>query len=400
MCTESELRGLRERIINDKYNGLVFSAGRRLPLYLVGGYLRDLLIGRDSRDRDYVAGGDIDSLLKHIVAETGGKLVRLGNNLSRIVLADNSTLDFSPLTSDIDNDLSRRDFTINSLAWSRDTGLLDFHGGVQHIRQKRISTISRDSMVRDPVRMIRAYRFAGELSFRIDRPTRRITTELSGSIIEAKSERITLELFKILNLEAPSKILAVMANDGILRHLFLCDNKVLHYKLRVLSRVNKILNALPLKYIDKLHSIYSQNLSWEGMLRLEVLMSGLHASALSLSSKIIGRLADIEKGQRLLLRRRPSRANLFEAFRLMGDASIDYLIVKGRTTLLYDYESFRNIMKNSLLATEEIIALSGIAEGVNLGKLILRLKRAEFCHRIRTYTEAVSLLRKYSFAII
>jgi hypothetical protein len=396
MFTESERGELRERILNDRHNGLVFSAGQRLPLYLVGGYLRDLLIGRDSLDRDYVAGGDIESLLEQIVAETGGKVIRLGNYLRRIVLKDNSTLDFSPLINNIADDLSRRDFTMNSLAWSPGTGIVDPHGGVKHLRQRRISIISRDSIEHDPVRMIRAYRFAGELSFRIDRPTRRIIRELSGRISEAKSERITLEFFKILNLKDPSTILAMMANDGFLNQIFLCGEEELSSKLRVLSRVNRILNALPLKYKGLLGQIYSQNLSREGVIRLEVLMSGLPAKALSLSSKIIGRVEDIKKGERILRGRSVSRAGLFEAFSLMGDASIDFLIVKGRTTLLPDYASFRTIMKKSLLSTEEIIVISGLAKGVNLGKAILSLKKAEFSHTIKTRSEAVNLLKKYS----
>lgn len=396
MFTESERRELGLRILNDRHNGLVFRAGQRLPLYLVGGYLRDLLLGRDSLDRDYVAGGDFESMLEQIVAETRGKLVRLGNYLSRIVLKDNSTLDFSPLINDIADDLSRRDFTMNSLAWSPDTGIIDPHGGVKHLRQQKICIISRESIEHDPVRMIRAYRFAGELSFHIDRPTRRIIREFSERIIEAKSERITLEFFKILNLKAPSTILAMMANDGILKHLILFGEEELPYKLRVLSRVNRILNALPLKYKGLLRPINSQNLSWKGMIRLEVLMSGLPANALSLSSKIRGRLEDIEKGERLLRGCRLSRAKLFEAFSLMGDASIDFLIIRGRITFLPEYESFRAIMKNSLMSTEEIIAITGLAGGVNLGKAIFRLKKAEFSHKIKTYSEAVDLLRKDS----
>ena len=394
--TEFERRELRERILNDRYNALVFRAGQRLPLYLVGGYLRDLLIGRDSRDRDYAVAGNFESMLEQIVAETGGKLVRLGNYLRRIVLQDNSTLDFSPLINDIDDDLSRRDFTMNSLAWSPDRGIIDPHGGVKHLRQLRVSIIGRESIEHDPVRMLRAYRFAGELSFRIDRSTRRIIRELSGRIVEAKSERITLEFFKILNIKTPSTILAMMANDGILRNLFLFDDDELLYKLRALSRVNRILNALPLKYKGQLNLIFSQNLSWEGMMRLEVLMSGFPINALSLSSRIVGRVEDIQKGERLLRGRRLSRTNLFEAFSLMGDASIDFLIVNGRITFLADYESFGEIMKSSLLSTEEIIAVSGLSEGVNLGKTIFHLKEAEFSDKIRTFGEAVVLVRKYS----
>ncbi len=396
MYTKSALKGLRERILNDRYNAIVFHAGRGRPLCLVGGYIRDLIIGRDSPDRDYMVGGDIDSLLEQIIRKTGGKLVMLGNYLSRIVLTDNSTLDFSPLAADIESDLARRDFTMNSLAWSPDSGLIDPHGGVEHIRQRRISAISRDSMAHDPVRLLRAHRFAAELSFCIDRATRRIVRELSDRIKESKSERITLEFFKILNLKAPFKTLAMMEKDGLLKQVFYCDNKVLQHKLRVLSRVSRTVNELPLKYRSMLRSIYSQNLSWWGMLCLEALMSGLPASTLSISSKIRRRLEDIEKGKKLLQSPKPSRAELFDAFDLMGDATIDFLIVNGRTIFLKHYQIYRRIMKKSLLTTEEIIAKGGLAEGVNLGRAILGLKRAQFCHSIRTQSEAIHLLRDYS----
>ncbi len=390
-------RGLREKILNDRYNEIAFLAGRRLPFYLVGGYIRDLLIGRDSLDRDYVAGGDIDSLLEKIVANTGGKLVRLGNCLSRIVLKDDSTLDFSPLTVDIEDDLFRRDFTMNSLAWSPDSGLIDPYGGVEHIRQQKIRSVSRDNILHDPVRLIRAYRFAGELTFRIDRPTRRIIRELSGRIKESKSERITLEFFKILNIKAPAATLVMMAKDGILKQLFHCDNKALRSKLRVLSRVTTTLNELPLKYKRLFSLIYSQNLSWEGMLYLEVLMNGLPPSLFLMSSAIRRRLEVLESGRKLLQGRRPSRGKLFEAFSIMGDASVDYLIITGRTIFLRDYELFRTIMKKSLLTTKEIITISGLGEGINLGRAIAYLKRAEFCRKISTRDEAMDLARKNFF---
>jgi len=79
----------------------------------------------------------------------------------------------------------------------------------------------------------------------MDRTARR---ELSlENILEAKSERITLEFFKILNLETPEKILAMMARDGDLRHLFPLAGEELRFKLRVFSSVKRIFNALPLK---------------------------------------------------------------------------------------------------------------------------------------------------------
>lgn len=392
MIIEFEERELKEKILADKYNHLVFSAARGGPLYLVGGYLRDILRGRINPDRDYVAGGDYESLLRQIVNVTGGRLVRLGGYLGRVVLKDRSTLDFSPLVKDISDDLSHRDFTVNSLAWSPDRGIIDPHGGLEDLRKERISMICKDNIERDPIRILRAYRFAGELSSRIDRRTRKIIRECSPKIIEAKSERITLEFFKILNLEAPVKILAMMGRDGTLYHLFPLAQEELRRKLRVFSRVERIFNALPLIYKKILCDKGQQNLSCLGMLRLEVLLEGISTNALTMSSVIVKKLLMFERAKEILHEVKWSHEKIFKAFSIMGDTSIDFLIMKNRAAFLSEYDRYCNIKKDSLLSTEEIICAGGLLRGANLGKAIGMLRRAQFTHQIRSRQEAINLL--------
>jgi hypothetical protein len=395
MIIEFKERELREKILADRYNPLVFRKARGYPLYLVGGYLRDMLRGGRNPDRDYVAGGDYQSLLHQVVDATGGKLVRLGGYLGRIVLKDNSTLDFSPLVNSIADDLSRRDFTVNSIAWSPNTGLVDPHGGLEDLRQETIRMISRGNIELDPIRILRAYRLAGELSFKIDRNTRKVINELSPKIIEAKSERITLEFFKILNLEDAVKILAMMAHDGAVRDLFPLAAEELRHKLRVLSSVKRIFNALPLKYKQILCQRCPQNLSCLGMIRLEVLLEGVSAKALTLSSMIVRKLRMIERAKELLPEQKWSLDGIFEAFSLMGDTSIDFLMLKGRTAFLSEYERYSMIMKNGLLPTKEIFSSNALLRGANLGKVIRKLKRAEFNHQVNSYEEAVILFHRY-----
>lgn len=392
MTTEFNERLLRRMILADNYNRLVFRAAGKQPLYLVGGYLRDLLIGRVSPDRDYLAGDDYEALLRKIAYETGGKLIRLGGYLGRIVLSDKTTLDFSPILEDIEADLSRRDFTVNSLAWSPGTGTLDPNDGIEDLCRKNIRMISRVNIEDDPIRILRAYRLAGQLCYSIDRSTRKTIEELSPRLIEVKSERITLELFKILNLETPEKIFDLLMRDGPAQYLFPIASEELRAKVRVFSRVKRIFNALPLKFKEILCNKCPQNLSCLGMLRLELLLAGVSAHALSLSSLIIRKIRLIEEADKLLPEGKWSQGDIFDAFSLMGDASIDFLTLKNATALLSEYDRYRRIKKDGLLPAEDIMNVSGL-RGSQLGGAIRMLRKAEFNRQINSREEALMLLQ-------
>lgn len=401
MISDFKEKELRKKILADKYNRLVFCAARGNPVYIVGGYLRDMLRGEDNSDRDYVAGGDFESLILRIAEATGGKLIRLGDYLGRIVLKNNSTLDFSPLVDCISHDLSCRDFTINSLAWSPETGIIDPYVGLRDLYRKSIKLIHRDNIESDPVRILRAYRLAGRLSFRISHTTRKAIKELSPKIMEAKNERITLELVKIFNLEGAVEILTMMARDGILQYLFPLSRLELDCKLKAISRVSKIINALPLKYKKILFRRCPQDLSCLGMLRLEALLEGLSITSLTLSSIILRKLSVIESVKAILPAGSMewSRSEIFEAFSLLGDTSIDFLVLTDRTDLLPEYERYCRIINGGLLTAEEVISITGFTVGPNIGRSIKKIRKAEFNYEISSCREAVILLKKYAASL-
>ncbi|HEY9247299.1 MAG TPA: hypothetical protein VIO11_10675 [Candidatus Methanoperedens sp.] len=384
---------LSKLILNDRYNRFVFSTPQSYPVYLVGGYLRDLLKQKVSRDRDYVTGGDLESLLVRVVAGTGGKLVKIGNCLHRVVLKDNSTLDFTPMENRIVDDLGRRDFTINSLAWSPGTGLIDPHGGSQDLVKESIRMISKDNIENDPIRILRAYRFAGEFGMRIEKRTRRALKNLSFKLIDAKGERITLEFFKILNLDSVSKILRMMFHDQVLKHIISLTDGELRARLTAVSRVRRLFNAIPLKEKNRRSVAFSQNLFYEGLIPLEILLEGKPACALKMSSRILRRLNDVERGRLILSRGNWSADSLFEAFEAMQDAAVDFLLQKGRNELLSEYERYRTIKKKALLSTHEIVLATNVRGGHILGRMIRALRQAEFNRQISCKEDALLFLK-------
>ena len=140
-------------------------------IYLVGGALRDLLVGRPPADIDLVVSGDISRSAAQIAQKTAGSIIDLGKNgfdLLRVA-APETTIDITPLNhASIEADLLQRDFTINAMAYDvKARRLVDCTGGLADMRAKVIRMVSKAAFVNDPARLVRAYRMAAVLGFTI-----------------------------------------------------------------------------------------------------------------------------------------------------------------------------------------------------------------------------------------
>jgi tRNA nucleotidyltransferase/poly(A) polymerase len=354
--------------------------------YLVGGYLRDLILGREGLDRDYAVSGNFKRNLVAVASKLEGKLIRIGkHDLYRIVLSDGILLDFTPIKKNIAHDLLLRDFTINALAWSPRTGLIDVSQGLMDLGQKVIRMIRMENVLEDPIRILRAYRISNELSFFIEHNTRRTMRMLSPHIENAKHERITSEFFRILNSETCHKSLRELLDDGILNRIINRNNIDLTDNIEEITRILRIFQSTHVKKRFNFTSAISQGLNYRGLLHLEVLMKGLPKCRLSLSSLIQKRLILIERASQIIDFKRPlSRHMLFRLFCLMGDKAADYLIINNQIKLLNNLDKYLRIDREPLLSTDEIKAISGLPEGILLGKVITDLKKAIFSHKIRT----------------
>src|SRR4030042_3742533 len=145
--------------------------------YIVGGFIRDALLGIKSSDLDIVINGDAERAARLFGLRVGARPFYLDFDRQNLRVAwpqDTvlKTVDFSRLREHIVNDLTLRDFTINSIACALDVDMfldkiIDPLGGVEDLNARVIKHISSDVFVDDALRILRAYRLANTVGFHI-----------------------------------------------------------------------------------------------------------------------------------------------------------------------------------------------------------------------------------------
>lgn len=384
---------LKRRILRNNKCSVVFRLGK--DVYVVGGYIRDLIMkGAHSSDIDFIVPRSVRLLAVSVADELGGSIVELKKERMTRVALEGATLDFSRIEGDILNDLRRRDFTINSMAWSLSTGLLDPMGGAADIKQRVIKSISDDNLVRDPLRLLRAYRFSAETGMRIERKTRASTRRLSELLRQAASERITLEFFKILNSNEPSNSIYEAESDGILNKIILLKNNKLKNNIKLLSLLESNVKKIhERRYLKE----FSQGLTLLGLLRLEALMldADWSGSKLSVSNDIRRRAETCNRLYSSL--KNTNKANnyaIYELFFSAGAAAFDLILLTGRLDLRGELARYERLQRREFLETSEIMALTGKGEGRELGRILHELKRLRFAGEIRGRNDARRWLRR------
>jgi len=175
--------------------------------YIVGGAVRDLLMGKISRDIDLVLPGNLSKAAKELSDIFSAPYFVLDSErqVFRIVLKKTHEwyLDLSPLRGDIKSDLLQRDFTIDALAlpvgeWINPKHYLDPTGGIKDLKEKTIRMISPNVFKEDPLRLYRAFRIASRIGGAIEPDTLSRIKEDVSLISSSAGERIREELFFIL----------------------------------------------------------------------------------------------------------------------------------------------------------------------------------------------------------
>ncbi|MBI2812603.1 MAG: HDIG domain-containing protein [Candidatus Melainabacteria bacterium] len=210
---------------------LALSESSGVNLYIVGGYLRDALLGRFNsvvkpKDIDYaVADGSAFAFARRVADELNGHFVPLdeSSDTARVVLTDEAvSMDFAGCVGgSIEKDVLRRDFTINALVWnSREPNTVtDLVGGIEDLKSLTIRAISEKTFVEDPLRVLRAYRFAASLGAKIEPETFGWVNKYSPGLKSVAVERINVELFTALSHPAAEIVLS-MGAAGILEIIF------------------------------------------------------------------------------------------------------------------------------------------------------------------------------------
>jgi poly(A) polymerase len=185
-----------------------FARRKKLKLYIVGGYLRDLYLKRKKLNPD------IDfALRKNSInfARGLGRYINSGfvvldrvHGCARLVKKIGNriiTLDFTDFRGkSLKEDLSLRDFTINCLAidLEKRSELIDYYGGIKDLKSKKIKMVNKKSFDDDPLRILRAFSLASIFGFRIEKKTLSLIKLKKNKLKKVSAERIRDELFKIL----------------------------------------------------------------------------------------------------------------------------------------------------------------------------------------------------------
>ncbi|MFC2070753.1 CCA tRNA nucleotidyltransferase [Chloroflexota bacterium] len=233
-------------LLNNLYNSF---SGRDIEAYIVGGFIRDSLLGRDTADIDIVVSSDALEVASEVADILGGKYIPLDveNRIGRVVIKDREepstknqlVLDFTTLKGDIEQDLACRDFTIDAMAVhlkdtyngtiddksetitnSKTDDIIDPFGGRDDLQRGMIRVINGTAFSSDAVRLLRAVRLAAELEFSIDKETEALIREYSDLITGVAGERVREELLRLLAVHNAGEYIVCLDELGLLVYLF------------------------------------------------------------------------------------------------------------------------------------------------------------------------------------
>jgi poly(A) polymerase len=197
----------------------------------VGGFVRDMLLGRATADIDIAVTGDALAVASQVASLLNGKYVLLDdvNSAGRVVLPDTKwQIDFTTLQGDIMQDLARRDFTIDAMAIELDKNvqtvldigsLIDPFNGREDLRRRQVKAVSDTVFEADAARLMRAVRIAAELGFRIDESTETLILRDNRLVTGVAGERLREELLRLLAIPGAGQRLLYLDKLGLLTAL-------------------------------------------------------------------------------------------------------------------------------------------------------------------------------------
>lgn len=282
---------------NDKITQILYTISNianqyDVQIYLVGGAVRDKIIGRKTTDIDIaVLGSGIEFSEKFAEVTGTEKSITYPKFGTAMVPFQKYVIEFATARCEkyefhsrkpkisigsLEDDLMRRDFTINAMAMSLNTDsmfdLIDAYEGIEDIHEHTIRTPLDpiETFSEDPLRMLRAIRFATQLNFRIEPETFEAISEVKERMKIISQERITEELRKIIMSDhTPSEGFAMLRKSGLLEIILpeiatlegIDQNKTFHHKdvfwhsLEVLDNVTAMSNKFELRFTALVHDI-------------------------------------------------------------------------------------------------------------------------------------------------
>ncbi len=247
--------------------------------YIVGGAIRDILLGLKPKDVDFATNlpyGILKTLFSEYTPKETGKSfgvlrIRINNidyeiaKFRKDIYGKEKKVSF---VDDIKNDLARRDFTINAMAYNQKEGIIDLYNGQKDIENRIINFIgnAEERIIEDPLRVLRAFRFMSRLNFSLSENTIEAIKNQKSLLKNIPEERITMEFSKLLLGENIKNTLTLMKDTGVLE-LIIPEFKATydfnqcnpHHNLDLFNHIINVVSKVPadleLRYSALLHDI-------------------------------------------------------------------------------------------------------------------------------------------------
>lgn len=232
---------------------------RGLPIYLVGGVVRDLLLGRENWDLDVTVEGDGIAFARFVADRYGAGVAFFERfATARLVLPDGLKLDIASTRREsyakpaalpdvapaaLKEDLYRRDFTINAMAIQLNPvgfgRLYDPYGGRHDLKARTIRVLHEGSFIDDPTRIFRAVRFTERFGFRLEPVTGRLLRRAAATniVTSLSGPRLCNEILLLMNERDPDRTTETLGRLKLLRFL--------HPRLRYGKQVKRLFTVLP-----------------------------------------------------------------------------------------------------------------------------------------------------------
>lgn len=341
----------------------------------------------------------------------------LGRNTARVILDQNQHLDFTDLQGrNIEDDLSQRDFTINAMSLplaeflSAQKGIIDPYKGQEDFSNKKIRVLQGPIFSSDPLRMLRAFRFAATLEFEIDADTLTNISQHKEKLSESAPERIWHELTLFFKTSKTLPSLKTMHDCGLLDCLFPASGTALAQYEKVESLLNDPRATFP-EYADKFNT--DAFLDKHYLIKLSVLKNATQDGSLRLSnaeSQLVEHALNGAKSlAQVYLKGSPELNETYELTLNIQEelpASITLFITDsdgsdiGERTLFcnrilkFYYDQFLPVMSEKpLLNGEDIIRQFQLSPSPLFGRILNDIQKAQVLGTITTPEDAVALAK-------
>lgn len=389
------------------------------PSYLVGGAVRDRLLGRNS---DYL---DLDFVLPETAVETaraiakhykaGFVLLDAQRQIARVVFK-NATVDFALQEgATLAADLRRRDFTINAIAYNPHTQeLIDPLQGYADLQQRVLRMVSPANLQDDPLRLFRAYRQAAQLDFNIEPDTRSTIRQLAPLIGRVAAERVRVELNYLLNSAVGTSWLQAAWEDGLLAPWFPHATRSHLDRLLTVDAATALLSTFPQLIIELNRSVRDTlKTSWLGIAKLACLVSPNPETAEIELDKLTYSRVEI-KGVTIALQLLPqlqtktplqmTLADQYFFFRTAGAvfpvivvlAVVQGMSVEALSPLIHRYLNPQDPVAHptSILTGNDLIKALKLSPSRLIGELLLQIQLAQIEGKISTREDAIAFAAK------